>query len=261
MKKTDIEIKYFNNIKTFCDNMDSKFERYKKLGERALEKGEYKEALQYFDQAVYINSKSSIAWTKKAAAEIYLQKLDDALESINEALNLDRKNSDAWFNKGLVFDKRRKYDEALSYYENALRYNPRHIKAINNKGTVLGQLERWDEAEKYFKKALDLDPKNEDAKENLKLLSDYRSGKHKSRCFIATAAYGSPVASELKIIRNYRDRTLMKSTKGRNIINIYYKISPPIAGIISRYRYLKAIVRLILGPFLFYLSRIKFKQR
>lgn len=235
--------------------MVTKFQKFKNLGDKALKNGEYQEALKYYDRAVYLDRNNTVAWTKKAAAEIYLQKFDAALKSLDEAINLDKKNADAWFNRGIIFDRRRKYEDALEYYNRALRYEPRHVKALNNKGTVLGQLERWDEAGKCFEEVLRIDPKNEDAKENLKLLSDYRAGKHKRRCFIATAAYGTPLAPEISILRNWRDTKLSQTTSGQNIIFVYYKISPNIAKIISRNKTLRTIVRAALGPLLLFLSR------
>ncbi len=233
--------------------MASKFEKFKKLGDRALEKGKYQEALQYFEHAIRVRPKSPIGWTQKAAAEIYLRKLDDAIKSSDEALKLDRKNADAWFNRGLALDKRRKTEEALTNYDYALRYNPSHIKALNNKGTIFGQLERWDDAKQCFEQVLKLEPDNEDAKENLKLLSDFRAGKHKRRCFIATAAYGSPSAPEINILRRWRDFQLMHSQTGVGFVNIYYKMSPYIARIISKSNFQKAIVRFGLRSFIIYL--------
>jgi len=47
-----------------------------------------------------------------------------------------------------------------------------------------------------------------------------------SRCFIATACYGSDNCDELIVFRNFRDKFLLKSYLGRQIIILYYKISP-----------------------------------
>ena len=235
--------------------MVSKFEKFKNLGDQALAKSNYDEALKYFERAVYLDQKNSIGWSRKAAAEIYLHRYDDALKSLDEALRLDRKNADAWFNRGLILDKRRRYEKALEHYDSALRYNPKHVKALNNKGTVLGQLERWDDAESCFKKVLEFEPNNEDAKENLKLLADYRAGKHKSRCFIATAAYGSPFHQEINVLRNWRDQSLAISYSGKLFIDIYYRLSPTIAKIIIRSEVLKSIIRSALRPVIAYLAK------
>lgn len=48
-------------------------------------------------------------------------------------------------------------------------------------------------------------------------------------CFIATAAYGSPLHKDLYELRWFRDAVLAKTWLGRRFIEAYYRISPPIA--------------------------------
>ena len=67
-------------------------------------------------------------------------------------------------------------------------------------------------------------------------------------CFIATAAYGTPFAEEINILRNWRDDTLTKNILGKMFIRTYYSISPPIAKIISKSEILKFIVRCSINP-------------
>lgn len=68
----------------------------------------------------------------------------------------------------------------------------------------------------------------------------------KGMCFIATAAYGSPVAPEVMILRQFRDDVLLSSRLGRAFVSFYYFASPPIARLISKTRFLRAITRLLL---------------
>lgn len=71
----------------------------------------------------------------------------------------------------------------------------------------------------------------------------------KSGCFIATAAYGSPIAPEVMIFRQYRDETLLNSKLGTFFVQIYYCLSPPLASLISKRKILRAVVRnVILSP-------------
>jgi len=70
-------------------------------------------------------------------------------------------------------------------------------------------------------------------------------------CFIATAAYDSPLAPEVFIFRRFRDEVLLKSRLGKVFIEIYYFISPPFALIISKIGFLKRLVRsMMLSPLL-----------
>lgn len=65
-------------------------------------------------------------------------------------------------------------------------------------------------------------------------------------CFIATAAYGTETASELDILRDFRDQVLLESALGSRFVEAYYKLSPPVADFIARNDFLRAVVREVL---------------
>ena len=67
-------------------------------------------------------------------------------------------------------------------------------------------------------------------------------------CFIATAAYGTPMAEEIQILREFRDEYLLHNTVGRSLVDFYYKVSPPMAEFITEHPSLKQIVRAGLVP-------------
>ena len=67
-------------------------------------------------------------------------------------------------------------------------------------------------------------------------------------CFIATAAYGTPMAKEIEILREFRDKYLMTNPVGKGLVEFYYGVSPPIAEFITKHPSLKPIVRVGLLP-------------
>ncbi len=67
-------------------------------------------------------------------------------------------------------------------------------------------------------------------------------------CFIATAAYGTPMASEVKALSDVRDEFLLKSEAGRAAVAFYEKTSPPVAGVIGRHPVARCAVRAMLMP-------------
>jgi hypothetical protein len=66
------------------------------------------------------------------------------------------------------------------------------------------------------------------------------------RCFIATAAYGSPLHKDIDLFRSFRDQVLLRSAIGRTFVDFYYRFSPPLADFIAAHPYLRAAARYLL---------------
>ena len=62
-------------------------------------------------------------------------------------------------------------------------------------------------------------------------------------CFIATAAYGTETASQLDVLRDFRDQVLLESALGSRFVAAYYKLSPPVANFIATNDFLRTVVR------------------
>ena len=65
-------------------------------------------------------------------------------------------------------------------------------------------------------------------------------------CFIATAAYDSPMANDVVFLRTWRDDKLLTSIYGRLSVKFYYFISPPIAQFISHSEQRKSFIRKVI---------------
>ena len=89
--------------------------------------------------------------------------------------------------------------------------------------------------------------------ENLRKIatSDEQPTAKKSGCFIATATYGSPLAPEVLTFRRFRDDILLTTKAGTAFVEFYYLVSPPLARLISKGRFLRIVTRhLLLQPIL-----------
>jgi len=68
----------------------------------------------------------------------------------------------------------------------------------------------------------------------------------RSRCFIATSAFNSPIQYEVLVLRQFRDLKLRQSPWGRGFIKLYYAYSPHIACFLDKHAYAKPFVRALL---------------
>ena len=69
-----------------------------------------------------------------------------------------------------------------------------------------------------------------------------------SSCFIATAAFGSPLSSQVSVLRAFRDQYLNQSQLGRKLVQLYYRLSPPLADWISKNHFYRKLIRILLYP-------------
>jgi hypothetical protein len=67
-------------------------------------------------------------------------------------------------------------------------------------------------------------------------------------CTFETVAFGSKMEPYLEILRNFRDRILLANTIGREIVDLYYKYSPPIADYLRGHALPRAVVKHALIP-------------
>jgi hypothetical protein len=93
-----------------------------------------------------------------------------------------------------------------------------------------------------------------DAELNLVLdeaeLEKFQKGNN-AKCFIATAAFGSPFSKEVMVLRDFRDRVLVSCLPGRAFVQWYYRVSPPFADYIRDRSSMRYAVRCLLTPVVF----------
>ncbi|MGD8861091.1 MAG: hypothetical protein PVI30_13880 [Myxococcales bacterium] len=67
-------------------------------------------------------------------------------------------------------------------------------------------------------------------------------------CFVATAAWGTPLADEIGALRRFRDRHMLTNPVGRALVSAYYSVGPDLADLIRDHDGLRAVARTALSP-------------
>jgi hypothetical protein len=65
---------------------------------------------------------------------------------------------------------------------------------------------------------------------------------------VASAAYGSPLAGEVGVLRRARDRYLSSHAPGRALVAAYYEHGPVLARAVEQWPALRAVTRAVLSP-------------
>jgi len=69
-----------------------------------------------------------------------------------------------------------------------------------------------------------------------------------SPCFVATAAYGSPLAAEVSVLRRMRDRYLASNGPGQLLVATYYDVGPQLASVVRQHEWLRTLSRAAIWP-------------
>jgi hypothetical protein len=67
-------------------------------------------------------------------------------------------------------------------------------------------------------------------------------------CFIATAAFGSPLVGQVEILRQFRDKYLLTNAPGQKFVAWYYRNGPVAASWIKDKPLVKIVVQMALYP-------------
>lgn len=141
------------------------------LGNKSIQRGDYSEAIGYYQDVVKSAPRNVAAVNNIGAALSKLGRYQEAEKSFLKAIQLDPGFSDAYGNVGVSMLIKGDYSLAESYFRRALKLNPRFLNARINLGLALIYLGRLPEAKSQLEKALKEEPRNPDALHGVSLIA------------------------------------------------------------------------------------------
>jgi tetratricopeptide (TPR) repeat protein len=134
------------------------FDALQLMGHLRGQKGQYESAVEFFRQAIKINSKQPLLHYNLGLALQHLNRPEEALGCYNIALALKPDYVEALNNQGMSLHAMHRAEEALVSYDRALALRPDYIEALNNRGTALHVLHRLEQALACYDRTLVLKP-------------------------------------------------------------------------------------------------------
>ncbi|MEX1827506.1 type IV pilus biogenesis/stability protein PilW [Luteibacter sp. CQ10] len=187
---------------TAADNRAKGAEVHTQLGQRYMEQGDLKGAMEKLQKALQFDPKYVPANT--VIAVLYERINDPANAELyyRKAAELDPKSGAVNNNFAVFLCKQHRGGEAKPYFDRALAdpfYETPDL-ALANAGTCQMQSNDYDAAEGYFRKALDRNPKNADALYQMARVLYLKNDAFRARAFLQRfEALGNPSPDALKL--------------------------------------------------------------
>jgi len=137
---------------------ENNFLAHNNLGDALLHKGQIKEALSHFQEAVRINPLAPESHNNLGLAYLNLGQTDKAISQFQEALRRQPDFVNAHINLGIAFLKNGDNSGAASQFRETVRLKPDFVEAHLNLGIALLNQGQTDEAISQFQEALRLRP-------------------------------------------------------------------------------------------------------
>lgn len=194
-----------------CDSIEDKKGRFLLKGNEKLEENDPKSAIDFYHEALDLDSTYSDAWFNKAVAHLKLHQLDEAIADFSQAINFrpdypnaffqrglsyldngefykaksdadwlqknDLENWEGYFLAGLVAEKLEDYPTALVSFQKASELNPTNSDLLVNQATVHYYQKEFDEASVLLDKAESINP-SEPNLHNLRSMIAFDFGKY-----------------------------------------------------------------------------------
>ncbi|MCB9185536.1 MAG: tetratricopeptide repeat protein [Flavobacteriales bacterium] len=133
---------------------------YTGLGSKAINRGDYMQALDYLNKAITISPYNAEAYFLRAYAKWELDDHVGAEKDFSEAIRLNPKNHEAFLYRGVVRSQQLKYKQAFEDFNEALRLNDEDWQVYANRALASLYLDRFVDVISDCNRVIDLKKDN-----------------------------------------------------------------------------------------------------
>ena len=205
---------------------------------------EFSVSISQMEKAVLMDAEGNYTYFSEPLNRARLESLDISYTLIGNSIR--KKDGD---------DAAIAYSQKLELFD-YLESSPM-LRMLLNLGVIYAERDEKERAGECFKRIIQAEPldpvdeKGTEAKtrsmahDNLKLLESEDDDK-KSKCFIATAAYGTPYAPQVQSLRRFRDKFLLPKSSGRLFVRVYNRFSPFFASTIAKSKSAQKFTKMVI---------------
>ncbi len=224
-----------------CDSSKKDTELFFIQGNVAFKKGNYEEAIKFYDEAIDKTPTFADAYNNRGIVKSAQQNLEGSIIDFEKAVSLDNDFVLAKYNLGEAYSntqeldksltllkqieseykdssfyyvtlsniliKKNNFDEAKNNLENAIRLDKNNDKALTNLGFILYSEKKYDVAKANFERAIEINLKQDLAYNNLSLIYAYEENYPKAVEYVEKAI-------------DLNKNSLYENNKGYYLLNI-----------------------------------------
>lgn len=135
-------------------------EEYIQQGQVLIGSEKFKEAVTYFDKALYEDPMNQVAYISKGVAKASLDLLDEAKECFSRAIMIKKDNPDPYVHLGNMFFMQDKFEEGLTNYNQAIALGYNDADLYYQLGIQYEERSELDLAIRNYTKAMHIDSLN-----------------------------------------------------------------------------------------------------
>jgi tetratricopeptide (TPR) repeat protein len=125
-------------------------------GQQLSQAGDYKGAIETFNQALALDPKLAVAYNERGNAYTSMGSYQEALIDYSKAIEIDPLYPYPYYNRGRIYSFLQKYDEAILDLQKSAELIPSEFgyRAYGNIGLIYHQQGEYDQALKAFEKSI-----------------------------------------------------------------------------------------------------------